>query len=116
MPNNYYNPWSQQQMSPAQQIFVQGEAGANAFQMPMGCNFIILWEADRSIPRFYIKQLDQTGRPLPVESYDYERHIDPPVVKQSDLSNYLTIDQFRDLLGHLSVNGEGRIVLNESGV
>lgn len=131
-PQQNYNQIQQTPMAPRQQEFVQGEAGANAFPMPPGCNFIILWEADPNVRRFYIKQVDQNGRPLPLESYDYERHVDPPAVQQSDLNNYVTVDQLqaamqassnyvtqdqlKELIGKLSVGSQGRIILDESGI
>lgn len=110
----YQSPYQQtiQQMAPHQQIFVYGESGANAYPMPQGCNLLILWEADPNIKRFYIKQIDQNGRPMPLESYDYEQHVEPPAVQQSDLSKYVTVDQLTDILGRLSIGSEGRIVVN----
>lgn len=123
MPNGYYggpannwagysnNGWGQQSVQPAvpqstafQQIFVQGEAGAKAFQLPPGCTFATLWDTEAQI--FYIKRIDQNGRPFPLEAYDYTPHVDPasqPIdlskyVTTEQLSQYVTVAQLKELL------------------
>lgn len=115
--NSYAPPQTAMPMQPFQQIFVQGEAGARAYQLPPGCNFGILWDAESST--FYIKRIDQNGRPMPLEIYDYAAHVDPPA-PQVDLSQYVTTAQLKqeleEIVGKLSVGSQGRIVLNESGV
>lgn len=56
----------------AEPTWVQGMSGAMAFNMPRGSNPAMLM--DSTTNRFYIKSVDPyTGRPLPLEVYEYKR-------------------------------------------
>lgn len=68
-----YQPYQFNQQPQPQQderIFVQNETSAEAYLVaPNG--FVRLWDASR--PVFYEKRADATGRPLPLECFEYER-------------------------------------------
>ena len=76
MTDSYTRPMYQQsppQMSyqaPMQNqsiIWVQGEAGAKAYPVAAGQSVLLMDSEDAVL---YVKSTDQTGRPLPMESYD----------------------------------------------
>lgn len=79
---------SQPQMSyqaPAQNqsiIWVQGEAGAKAYPVAAGQSVLLMDSEDAVL---YVKSTDQTGRPLPMESYD--------LVKRESVVNVPQISQ-----------------------
>lgn len=67
-----------------ERIWVQNETSAEAYLLaPNG--FARLW--DSSCNRFYEKRADATGRPLPMDVYEYSK-----VIPQNDVSN-LNIDK-----------------------
>ena len=127
--NNFYNSnpnFYQQQryISPYEPQYVTGIQGANAFQLPPGVQQMILWDTDND--SFYIKKLDEMGRPKVVAWKDFTDHVEPtPQVQQNQsgylttadiqslLSNFMTKDDFEKALGELSVGERGRIVRNE---
>lgn len=116
-------------------IYVTGIEGANAFQMPPGVQQMILWDADKD--SFYVKKLDEMGRPRVVAWKDFSDHVEPDVqakpqvsadvdmsvyptrkdleemLEKYDMTKYLTKDDFAKMLNHLYVGERGRIVLNE---
>lgn len=51
-------------------IWVQGEAGAKAYPVAAGQSVLLMDSEDAVL---YVKSTDQTGRPLPMESYDLVR-------------------------------------------
>lgn len=72
--NGYYQPNYQpsyyQQSSNDERIWVQNQTSAEAYLVaPNG--FVRLWDANR--PVFYEKKADPTGRPYPLEVYEYTR-------------------------------------------
>lgn len=142
---NNYNPYqnsnvySQQPMNTVQAlmqpIYVHGRAGAEAFQLSPGVVRQILW--DDETDRFYVKALDEMGRPRIVADKDFTDHVEPIAPQASeassidfsvyptkrdleeflskfDVSNYLTKADFDKALGQLSLGVGGRIVRNES--
>lgn len=66
--NNYFPQY--QQPSADERIWVQNEASADAYLVaPNG--FVRLWDAQK--PVFYEKRADATGRPLPIDVYEYSK-------------------------------------------
>lgn len=119
------------QVNPYDPIYVTGIDGANAFQMPPGVNRIILW--DTEVDRFYIKMLDEIGRPRVVAVKDFFDHVEPekkappagvdmsayPTSKdleeflsRYDTSKFLTKDDLDKALSQLTLGAQGRIVRN----
>lgn len=108
--------------------YVTGIEGANAFQMPPGVTKIILWDTDKD--SFYVKMLDEMGRPKVVAWKDFADHVEPPREVQSspdlsvyptkkdledmldkfDTSKYLTKDDLETALNQLVVGERGRVV------
>lgn len=63
--NTYTPPQSQDE-----RIWVQNEVSADAYLVaPNG--FVRLWDANKQ--RFYEKRADATGRPMPMETYEYSK-------------------------------------------
>ena len=85
---NYQQMPQQPQMSyqaPMQNqsiIWVQGEAGAKAYPVAAGQSVLLMDSEDAVL---YVKSTDQTGRPLPMESYD--------LVKRESVVNVPQISQ-----------------------
>lgn len=66
--SNYYSQFNQQPSD--ERIWVQNEASADAYLVaPNG--FVRLWDATK--PVFYEKRADATGRPLPIDVYEYSK-------------------------------------------
>ncbi len=53
-----------------ERIWVQNQAAAEAYLMAPN-SFVRLWDANS--PVFYEKRSDITGRPMPLEAYEYKR-------------------------------------------
>lgn len=101
-------------------IYVTGIEGANAYQMPPGVSYVILW--DTEFDSFYIKKLDEMGRPRVVAWKDFVDHVVPEKQEAAPVKNesneYLTKADFESMLdkalSELSVGERGRIVrINE---
>ncbi len=115
--------------------YVNGRAGADAYQLPTGVNKAILFDNDFN--RFFVKGYDNNGRPRVFEDNDFNPHINPepqspqnidlsPYATKDDIQNmivealrniqlpnmtgYVTVDQFNQALNELSVGSGGRIV------
>lgn len=118
-----------------QPVFVHGRAGAEAYQLPPGVTRQTLW--DDETDRFYVKAIDEMGRPKIVADNDFQTHIEPepaPVTESAkvdfsvyptkkdleeflskfDVSSYLTKADLEKALGELTLGAGGRIVRNES--
>lgn len=72
----------QPQMQNQSIIWVQGEAGAKAYPVAAGQSVLLMDSEDAVL---YVKSTDQTGRPLPMESYD--------LVKRESVVNMPQISQ-----------------------
>ena len=114
--------------------YVQGRAGAEAYQLPPGITMARLLDNDDA--RFYVKGYDDNGRPRILSDNDIVEHVDPePQIPQLDLSKYatkeditnavndafnrlqgfVTQNELNDVLSGLAVGNGGRIVrINES--
>lgn len=123
----YVNPYEPQ--------YVTGIEGANAYQMPVGVSQMILWDTDRDC--FYIKKLDEIGRPKVVAWKDFQDHVEPQtnqngsqeqqidmsvyptkkdledMLEKYNMTNYLTKEEFDNALKELYVGERGRIMRNE---
>lgn len=100
--NNYnpyagYNPYTfnygNQQNG---MTWVQGEAGANAYQVMAG-QVAVLFDSTRQV--FYIKSVDASGKPNPLETYDYTKHADA-VQEKPDMSQYVTKEELQQILNN----------------
>lgn len=129
----YVNPNQYQPQTNTQLIYVHGREGANAYQLPPGVTKQILW--DDEVDRFYIKAIDEYGRPKIIADNDFFPHREETktegVVSNVDLSDYptrkdledflskfdtsafVTKNYFEDALNNLSLGAQGRIVRNE---
>lgn len=117
-----YTPAPQQ--SSDGRVYVNGRAGADAYPLPMGVNYMILWDTEAH--RFYEKGYDNNGIPRVLADNDYMPHSEPePAVQQNfDMSAYATKEDiqkmrsdFDRILSELAVGNGGRIVrINESNV
>lgn len=135
--NPYYGIPQQAIQTLLQPVYVHGLEGANAYQLPAGVLRQILWDDEQ--PRFYIKAVDEFGRPKVVADNDFVPHVDPPKEAQNtepqeqidfsiyptkkdledflskfDASSYLTKKDLDKALSELSLGAQGRIVRNES--
>ena len=119
-----------------QPIYVHGLEGANAYQLPMGVMRQILWDDEQ--PRFYIKALDEFGRPKVIADNDFQPHVEPQTeqhvgnseqidfsvyptrkdledfLNKFDTSKFLTKNDLDKALSELTLGAQGRIVRNES--
>lgn len=88
--NPMQNSQPQQQMvgtpmsSPTQdeRIWVQSEAAAEAYLVAPN-SFVRLW--DSSKPLFYERRADMTGRPFPMEVYEYKKRVNTQFNAQDDI-------------------------------
>lgn len=97
-PYNFYQPYQQPQyqMQPQYQapqqtqpqderIWVQNATAAEAYLVAPN-SFVRLW--DSSKPVFYEKKADMTGRPYPIEAYEYTKVTAAQQVQQSNAIDY----------------------------
>ena len=95
-------------------IYVNGIEGANAYQMPFGVTKQILWDAE--LDSFYVKVVDEMGRPKVIAWKDFVDHVVPeqPATKTEasgvDMSQYLTKSDLDKILEELTIGEHGRIV------
>lgn len=79
--SNYYNPFNMQYQMPTYQpqqvqnntderIWVQNETSAEAYLLAPNA-FVRLWDSNR--PVFYEKRSDSSGRPFPMDIFEYKR-------------------------------------------
>lgn len=71
-------------------VWVQGEAGANAYPVARG-QTVMLMDANPNSNMFYLKSADPyTGRPLPLEKYHYSKIVDAQI--QNDANSSMGMD------------------------
>ena len=114
-------------------VYVHGREGANAYQLPPGVTKQLLW--DDEVNRFYIKAIDEYGRPKIVADNDFFPHVEEPkndssapgvdmsdyptrhdieeFLSKFDTSKFLTKKDLDDALNNLVLGAQGRIVRNE---
>lgn len=117
-PQQFYNNLQAQQNQYMQQqvqnnlIYVHGIDGANAYQMPVGVNQVILW--DDTDDSFYVKAYDNTGKPKVIAWNDYKTHEVKELPKEAassiDTSKFLTKDDLEKIISQLRIGDQGRIV------
>lgn len=105
VPAYYQNSYAAQ--NSMQPVFVHGRAGAEAYQMPPGVTKQTLWDDEDN--RFYVKALDEMGRPKIVADNDYAPHVEPVVEKpmegsKLDLSDYPTKKDLEDFLNKINTS------------
>ena len=69
IPYGGYDPYMTTVQQPPQiqprssdgRVYVNGRAGADAYPLPMGVNFIVLWDTESH--RFFVKGYDNNGIP-----------------------------------------------------
>ena len=83
--NNYFN-----QPAADERIWVQNQTAAEAYLMAPN-SFVRLWDANQ--PVFYEKRSDVTGRPMPLEIYEYAKR--KPI--EAPLTNNATVDYQKEL-------------------
>lgn len=98
---------------PAQQqlVYVHGIDGANAYQLPQGVTKQILWDDD--MDSFYIKAIDDMGRPRVIAWKDFTDHVIPPAQETQqapavDTSQFITKEDFAQMLNRLYVGERGK--------
>lgn len=94
--------------------FVQGIEGARAFQMPYGYNTAILWDTESDL--FYVKKIDQMGRPYIEKTCQYHDVEPEPAVSAAqniDTTQFITKEYFDQVLSQLIVGEKGRVVRDE---
>lgn len=82
-------------------IWIQGEAGAKAYPVAAG-NTVLLMDSEN--PVIYMKSTDQSGRPLPMRTFDLvERDNNPQWVQSSqsheppvDMSQFVRNNELED--------------------
>lgn len=67
-----------------ERIWVQNEQSAEAYLVAPN-SFVRLWDATK--PIFYEKRSDATGRPMPIEAYEYTRRKAVEASKTSEPTN-----------------------------
>ena len=110
IPNNYANAaWGNgfdaansyaPQTTPSDmRIFVNGRAGAEAFQMPAGVHVIPLFDATGG--RLFVKGYDNNGFLRIMEDYDLVPHVEP------EPPQYATKDDIRKMIEEALANVSG---------
>lgn len=76
--------------------WVQGEAGANAYQVGTG-QVAVLFDSTRDV--FYVKSVDQYGKPNALEAYDFKKHVEVAEnATTPDMSQYVTKAELEEIL------------------
>lgn len=95
----------QQQTNNAGFVWVQGEAAAKAYPVAAG-NSVLLMDSDA--PVLYMKSTDNTGKPLPMETYDLVKRNpvsyqmqQAPQQPQIDLSEYVKMSDLEAKVNEL---------------
>lgn len=67
---NYQGQYTQSQNNIDERIWVQGRNSAEAYLVAPN-SFVRLWDSNE--PVFYEKRADASGRPYPMDAYEYKR-------------------------------------------
>ncbi len=76
-------------------VWVNGEAGANAYPVPPGCSMQLM---DRENPVFYIKTVDPSGMPQKLRKFHYNEEIQ----QETPNGNFVSRDEFNKLMEQLA--------------
>lgn len=100
MMDQYRMPQSQQYQAPTVQnsgtderIWVQSEQAAEAYLVAPN-SFVRLWDSQK--PVFYEKRADATGKPLPIDVYEYTKK-DVNITNSALLTERCTIDYAEEI-------------------
>lgn len=86
----YHQPMQLQQVTDP--IWVVGIQGANAFLMAPNSRATLF---DSTAPVFYVKSTDETGKPLPLEIFDYAKRVGEPAA--TNTADFVTRKEFEEL-------------------
>lgn len=75
-----------------------GSAGAGYFWVPPGGTAYIF---DLDANKFYVKTVDEVGRPYPLETYEYEKIVEEPP-RPIDSSSFVSKEEFSTLQQNVS--------------
>lgn len=88
--------------------WVQGQAGANAFPLGPGESALLMDSEDSVL---YVKSVDVSGRPLPLEIYDLVKRntvvpmsthgSDPAQIKGPDMTQYVKMSDLESMVNDL---------------
>lgn len=106
---NYANPYAQAYQQPQQPAqsngiqWVQGEAGAKAYNVSAGQSVLLM---DSECQSFYIKSTDVSGMPLPLRIFDYTERTAQNVQREPqsapiDTSLFVTRSEFEERIAAL---------------
>lgn len=88
--SNYQNPFqnmqNNNQIQQDERIWVANEQCAESFLVAPG-SFVRLWDSQK--PYFYEKRADHTGRPLPMDVFEYKRKVNDVETNNTDYSKEL---------------------------
>ena len=79
-----------------------GSAGAGYFWVAPGGTAYIF---DLDAQKFYVKTVDEVGRPYPLETYEYEKVVEEPP-RPIDSSSFVSKDEFETLQQNVSTMTE----------
>lgn len=105
IPQQSYSPPPQQQSQPVQgMIWVDGEVGAKAFQMPQGWPagaWIPLWDTNDTV--IYLKSTNQMGMPNPLQKIHYtmEENKNQSMLPAPETQNYVTKNELEQMKNEL---------------
>lgn len=105
---NNYNQLATQQASNDERIWVSGRNSADAYLVAPN-SFVRLWDSNASV--FYEKRTDATGRPFPMEVYEYKRIAGTEPTQTGTGINYA--EQIKNLEIRLSELEKGMVKRNE---
>lgn len=112
-PNSNYNPTYQMAQAPqpvnnlSRINWVQGQAGANAFPLGPGESALLMDSEDSVL---YVKSVDASGRPLPLEIYDLvkrntvvpmSRSNESAQIQGPDMTQYVKISDLESMVNDL---------------
>ena len=101
---NSFNGFNNQSYTPVdERIWVQNETAAEAYLVAPN-SFVRLW--DSSKPVFYEKRADATGRPMPLEAFEYKRR-EPKIAPLQEEVNNLYMNELEDIKARLSALEKG---------
>ena len=120
MINPYINPWqpysanymqpmtmpaAQQNAPQGQQslVWVQGEAGAKSYLVAPGANVVLM---DSEGDRFYLKQADANGMPLPLRTFEYKEIV--ANAPQVPTQEYISRAEFEEFKASMSKPAKGK--------
>lgn len=108
---NYQMMQAPQQPQPVNNLsrinWVQGQAGANAFPLNPGESALLMDSEDSVL---YVKSVDASGRPLPLEIYDLvkrntvvpmSRNSEPAQIQGPDMTQYVKMSDLETMVNDL---------------